>query len=59
MKIFILPAKVLADILFTHGDNLGCCSFNLSSVLENKRVLYILILRVLDSDRQVKIPELN
>jgi hypothetical protein len=56
MKIFILPAKVLADLLCTPGNNLGCCCFNLSSVLGNETELYILIFRVLDSERKV-IPE--
>jgi hypothetical protein len=59
MKIFILPAEVLADILCTPGDNIGCCCFNLSSVLGNESELYILIFRVLDSERKVKIPEMN
>lgn len=49
MKVFILPWKAPADILFTPGDNLGCCCFNTSSVLGNETELYILIFSVLDS----------
>jgi len=57
MKIFILPAKVLADLLCAPGDNLGCCCLNFSSVLGNETELYILIFRVLNCERKVKIPE--
>jgi hypothetical protein len=54
IKMLILPTKVLADILFTPGDDLGCCCFNLSSVLGNETELHILIFRVSDSTQKGK-----